>query len=164
MSGNHADVNGCSLRSSDEERETKANTPASNSHSRTQTGTNQRQTICPHCSAHFPQLGRHIWRCKQKELPANAEKKRHKWTHEENKKLVGLYFASNPQIIGWRKRLATSWHSHSDIEKSEQNLAGQVNSLLSKKYFTADELNILQERNPYLLFVERLFQRHNLFD
>ena len=68
---------------------------------------------------------------------------RHRWTREENKELLLCYYAANPSERGFRVRLLQLWndrHLGEDRQCTEQQLAGQVNSVLRRNVFSDLEL------------------------
>ena len=72
---------------------------------------------------------------------ASVTDKRHRWSREDNKKLIIFLMMSSPNHWGFRRRMYDVYHErHSDSGASEQLLAGQVRAVLKCKVFSELEL------------------------
>ena len=67
------------------------------------------------------------------------------------KKLIALYFQSNPNKRRYRQRLFHSWKdTNIRTNISEQNLSDKCRYLLNKNYFTEQEISEIQANyDPY---------------
>ncbi len=71
-------------------------------------------------------------------------RQRRKWTTEENRTLINLYYKSEPGKRGYRQRLYRLWRSNGMKAASEQRLADQVRTILKKHWFSPLELEKLK--------------------
>ena len=111
---------------------------------KSQKNTQHDSNVCKYCRKQFKCLSKHEWRCK--EMPTNFKQAQHTvWTYEENKKLMQLYYQSEPCRRGYRQRLYRLW-KECGIQKTinEQNLSGKVRYILKSDYFTNTELCALK--------------------
>lgn len=66
---------------------------------------------------------------------------RRKYTREDNKAVMRCYFRSEPDKIGYRKRMWELWKDAGGFEISEQRIADQARTILRKEWFTTEELD-----------------------
>ena len=59
----------------------------------------------------------------------NETKPRHKWSREDNSTLMKVYFQSDPDRAGYRKRMCSLWQDEEMPFFTEQRLADQVKSV-----------------------------------
>ena len=72
----------------------------------------------------------------------------HKWSREENTNRLLCYYASLPEQRGYRGRMCEKWREHyPECQRSEQNLADQVKSVLRRKVFTDVELESFKRKS-----------------
>ena len=67
--------------------------------------------------------------------------KKHRWSREDNKELICCWMLSSPERRGFRKRLYDIYQDRNpETEATEQLLAGQVRSVITRKVFSDVEL------------------------
>ena len=120
---------------------------------------------CQHCSKSFKYLKKHEWRCKMRkqEIPNTLNKK---WTYEDNRLLLKIYYSVKPNERGYRQRLYHKWKQtgkHQSI--NEQNLSDKVRYLIKQNYFSSFELNSLklQPENMQINIQATNTENHNQF-
>ena len=76
--------------------------------------------------------------------PRSERQSRHKWSDEDKKTLMTLYYRSDPSKSGYRRRLHSLWKDANLFPRTEQQLADQArsiqqNNLLSDIDFTRNK-------------------------
>ena len=61
--------------------------------------------------------------------PRSERQSRHKWSDEDKKTLMTLYYRSNPSKSGYRRRLHSLWKDVNLFPRTEQQLADQARSI-----------------------------------
>ena len=77
---------------------------------------------------------------------SRAKPKRRKWTREDNVALMELYFQSNPQRQGYRKRLLNLWLDKELPNLTEGRLADQARSIQKNGLLSADDIKDIKDR------------------
>ena len=75
-----------------------------------------------------------------------AKPKKRKWTREDNITLMELYFQSNPQRQGYRKRLLNLWLDKDLPTLTEGRLADQARSIQKNGLLSTDDLKAIKDR------------------
>ena len=71
---------------------------------------------------------------------ATARTRRRKWTLDDNRRVMGCYYESNPSRNGYRRRMHELWISHGNFYVTEQRLVDQANQIRKRKWLSDLEL------------------------
>ena len=71
---------------------------------------------------------------------ATARTRRRKWTLDDNRRVMGRYYESNPSRNGYRRRMHELWISHGNFYVTEQRLVHQANQIRKRKWLSDLEL------------------------
>lgn len=63
------------------------------------------------------------------------------FTREDNIKIMGCYYRSDPGTRGDMRRMAKIWEERDEFELTENRLAMQARTIIRKKWFTTEELD-----------------------
>jgi len=81
---------------------------------------------------------------------------RHKWTREENIKVMECFYMSSPTRRGYRKRMHKLWKDVSpELVLTEQRLLNQKRAIINGKFLSTMEIEHIQSRvsgNPSTLY------------
>ena len=75
--------------------------------------------------------------------PATAKLR---WTYEINKLVMECYIRSNPNRMGYRKRMAAIWRENGVFEVTEQRLSDQARAIRTNEWLTDVEIEELKRK------------------
>ena len=78
--------------------------------------------------------------------PRLERQSRHKWSGEDKKTLMTLYYRSDPSKSGYRRRLHSLWKDANLFPRTEQQLADQARSIQQNNLLVLSDIDLLEIR------------------